>query len=98
MPTPTWPSCSMRSQWKTVGAFRTVIALTTDGGTLTFEGICNGTIAAERSGAKGFGYDPVFVPEGGDITFADMNAAAKNAISHRGRAVRAMVGELKARG
>jgi len=77
--------------------FRTVIALTTDGGTLTFEGICNGTIATERSGAEGFGYDPVFIPEGGDITFADMDAVAKNAISHRGRAVRAMVGELKAR-
>ena len=42
--------------------------LTTDGGTLTFEGICEGHIATQRSGAKGFGYDPVFVPEGGSAS------------------------------
>ena len=78
--------------------FRTVIALTTPEGTRIFEGVCEGHIAVQRSGAEGFGYDPLFVPEGGSATFAEMDAADKNAISHRGRAVRAMVEELKARG
>jgi len=75
--------------------FRTVIALTGPQGTRTFEGICPGTIAPEPSGVDGFGYDPVFVPRGRDCTFAEMDAAAKNAISHRGIAVRAMVAELR---
>ena len=78
--------------------FRTVIALTTPEGTRILEGVCEGHIAVQRSGAEGFGYDPLFVPEGGSATFAEMDAADKNAISHRGRAVRAMVEELKARG
>lgn len=78
--------------------FRTVIAWTSSEGTRTFEGICEGHIAAERSGADGFGYDPIFVPAGDDLTFAEMDADAKNAISHRGLAVRAMVAELKAQG
>ena len=78
--------------------FRTVIALTTPEGTQTFEGICQGHIALQRSGAEGFGYDPIFIPEGSGLTFAEMDAADKNAISHRGRAVRAMVAELKAQG
>ena len=78
--------------------FRTVIALTTPEGTQTFEGICQGHIARQRSGAEGFGYDPIFIPEASGHTFAEMDAADKNAISHRGRAVRAMVAELKAQG
>ncbi len=78
--------------------FRTVIALTTEEGTRTFEGICNGHIAEGRSGADGFGYDPIFIPEEGTVTFAEMTPETKNAISHRGRAVRAMVSELKALG
>ena len=75
--------------------FKTVIALTTVGGTLTFEGICAGSIALQRSGSDGFGYDPVFVPEDGSGTFAEMEAAEKNRVSHRGKAVRAMVEKLK---
>ena len=75
--------------------FKTVIALTTVEGTLSFEGICQGSIALQRSGADGFGYDPIFVPEGGTVTFAEMEAADKNRISHRGKAVRAMVAKLK---
>ena len=75
--------------------FKTVIALTTVEGTLSFEGICQGSIALQRSGADGFGYDPIFVPEGGTATFAEMEAADKNRISHRGKAVRAMVEKLK---
>lgn len=75
--------------------FKTVIALTGAQGTQTFEGICTGAIAHTKSGADGFGYDPVFVPEGGTATFAEMDAATKNSISHRGKAVRAMVAKLK---
>ena len=52
-----------------------------------FEGIVNGEIMYERSGAEGFGYDPIFRPEGFDQTFAEMTAEEKNSVSHRGRAV-----------
>lgn len=75
--------------------FRTVIAFSYQGEEKLFEGIVNGTIATTKSGCKGFGYDPVFVPEGYDITFAEMGAAEKNQISHRGRAVRAFIDYLK---
>ena len=78
--------------------FRTVIALTGRDGTCTFEGICTGAIAEERSGAEGFGYDPVFRPDGEAVTFAEMEAVRKNALSHRGKAVRAMVKELTGNG
>lgn len=78
--------------------FRTVIALTGPDGTRTFEGICRGTITTERTGGAGFGYDPVFSPDGHTTTFAEMAAETKNAISHRGIAVRAMVDALMNRG
>ena len=74
--------------------FRTVIALIIDGKEYLFEGICRGTIALEKSGDKGFGYDPVFIPEGFDKTFAELDAATKNKISHRGRAVEKLVNFL----
>lgn len=67
--------------------FRTVIALILDGKEYLFEGIVNGTIAEEPRGKAGFGYDPLFVPDGYSTTFAEMDSEAKNAISHRGRAV-----------
>ncbi|HKK75525.1 MAG TPA: non-canonical purine NTP diphosphatase [Saprospiraceae bacterium] len=67
--------------------FKTVIALILDGKTHTFEGIVDGQIAQRRSGKGGFGYDPVFLPEGQQKSFAEMNKVAKNAISHRGRAL-----------
>lgn len=66
--------------------FRTVIALILNGKEHLFEGIINGTIIRERRGSAGFGYDPVFVPEGKTITFAEMDLDEKNAISHRARA------------
>ena len=69
--------------------FRTVIALATDRGTRFFEGACEGSIIGEERGRGGFGYDPIFQPEGHDLTFAEMDDAAKNAISHRGRALAA---------
>lgn len=68
--------------------FRTVIALILDGKEYAFEGIVKGTIAYCPSGNGGFGYDSVFVPDGYDETFAQMSPELKNAISHRGRAVR----------
>ena len=71
--------------------FRTVIALVMDGREHLFEGVVTGRIATEGHGAGGFGYDPVFVPDGYDRSFAELSADEKNAISHRGRAVRQLV-------
>lgn len=68
--------------------FRTTVALIMGGKEYLFEGIVRGRIATEQHGEGGFGYDPLFVPEGYDRTFAQMSAEEKNAISHRGRAVR----------
>lgn len=67
--------------------FRTVIALVRGAELTLVEGVVNGTIATEPHGTDGFGYDPVFVPEGHSVTFAQMSADEKNAISHRGRAM-----------
>ena len=68
--------------------FRTAVALILNDEEYLFEGIVRGAIAAEQHGEGGFGYDPLFFPEGGDRTFAEMSGEEKNAISHRGRAVR----------
>ncbi|PRY16300.1 XTP/dITP diphosphohydrolase [Pontibacter ummariensis] len=76
--------------------FRTSVTLILDGKEHQFEGIVEGHITKEWKGNKGFGYDPVFVPEGYDRTFAEMSAEEKNAISHRGRAIRKLVDFLKA--
>ncbi|MFI3265037.1 MAG: RdgB/HAM1 family non-canonical purine NTP pyrophosphatase [Rikenellaceae bacterium] len=75
--------------------FRTVIALLQDGEEYLFEGIVEGEIATQHSGAEGFGYDPIFCPEGSSRTFAEMSPEEKNAISHRGRAVQKLVNHLK---
>lgn len=75
--------------------FRTAVALIMDGNEYLFEGIVRGDIACEEHGAGGFGYDPLFLPEGGALTFAEMSAEAKNEISHRGRAVRKLAEFLK---
>lgn len=75
--------------------FRTVIALMTDAGTLCFEGEMRGEIMTEEHGTNGFGYDPVFRPEGHEETFAEMTDDEKNAISHRARAVAKLVAHLK---
>lgn len=68
--------------------FSTVIALVWNGETHLFEGRVDGEITASPRGEHGFGYDPVFQPEGSQLTFAEMAADAKNAVSHRGRAVK----------
>jgi XTP/dITP diphosphohydrolase len=62
-----------------------------DGAEIVTEGVCEGTIAGAERGDRGFGYDPLFVPSDGDgRTFAEMTAVEKHAISHRGRAMRAL--------
>lgn len=71
--------------------FRTAIALVMDGQEHLFEGIVEGEILRQKSGSEGFGYDPVFAPEGRGVSFAEMPAHEKNAISHRGRAIEALV-------
>lgn len=77
--------------------FRTVIALILDGKEHLFEGRVDGEITAHHSGAEGFGYDPIFRPTGDERTFAEMSLEEKGAISHRGRAVRALVEFLSQR-
>lgn len=74
--------------------FRTVIALIIDGEPLTFEGRVYGEILATPAGDGGFGYDPVFRPEGWQKTFAQASPDEKNAISHRGRAVEKLISYL----
>ena len=74
--------------------FRTVIALIQQGKVHEFEGIVNGNIISERRGGEGFGYDPIFQPEGYDQTFAEMGAETKNQISHRARATQKLADYL----
>jgi XTP/dITP diphosphohydrolase len=71
--------------------FRTVISLNIGGVITHFEGIVEGVIIDVRRGKDGFGYDPVFVPDGYDLTFAEMPLELKNSISHRGRATRKLI-------
>lgn len=75
--------------------FRTVISLVIDGHEEQFEGIVNGEIIKEKRGGEGFGYDPIFLPDGYEQTFAEMELSEKNKISHRGRAVQKLVQYLK---
>jgi XTP/dITP diphosphohydrolase len=74
--------------------FRTVISLVLNGEEHIFEGEAKGEIINEKCGVDGFGYDPIFKPEGFDITFAEMSLEDKNKISHRGKAVRKLVNFL----
>jgi XTP/dITP diphosphohydrolase len=77
--------------------FRTVIALIMDNQEYLFEGIIEGTLATQPMGDGGFGYDPIFIPAGEDVSFAQMGAAEKNAISHRGQATRKLLDFLFSR-
>jgi XTP/dITP diphosphohydrolase len=74
--------------------FRTVISLYWKNEFHEFEGIVNGEITTEKSGAKGFGYDPIFKPENSNKTFAEMDLTEKNTMSHRARAFEKMVAFL----
>ncbi len=76
--------------------FLTVIALVLEGEVHIFEGIVNGSIRTEMSGSGGFGYDPIFQPDGFDVTFAEMEDTEKNKISHRGHAVQKLMAFLRA--
>lgn len=71
--------------------FRTVIALILNQQIHYFEGIVNGKISNQPHGNQGFGYDPIFIPEGYNCTFAEMNADVKNKISHRGLAIEKLI-------
>lgn len=74
--------------------FVTYIALILNDEEYVFEGICPGTIRNEKSGTDGFGYDPVFQPDGFNRTFAEMTHDEKNSVSHRGRATRLLIDKL----
>lgn len=76
--------------------FRTAICLILNGEEHLFEGIVKGEIIKEKRGGAGFGYDPIFVPEGYDLTFAELGNDIKNTISHRARAVEKLCTFLKA--
>jgi XTP/dITP diphosphohydrolase len=71
--------------------FKTVIALHLNGKVHTFTGICEGTITHSKSGNHGFGYDPIFKANGFDKTFAEISLDEKNAVGHRGKAVKMLV-------
>ncbi|MBN2614379.1 MAG: non-canonical purine NTP diphosphatase [Bacteroidales bacterium] len=75
--------------------FKTVISLLLEGKEYFFEGTVEGKIIFERRGSDGFGYDPVFMPDGYNETFSEMTMELKNSISHRGRAVQKLVAFLK---
>jgi XTP/dITP diphosphohydrolase len=75
--------------------FRTVICLNIDESQYLFEGTCKGEILTRKQGEKGFGYDPIFKPEGYSTSFAEMSSKEKNKISHRGIAIQKLVQFLK---
>ncbi len=74
--------------------FRTVVALISENEERSFEGVCKGEIIQEQRGKKGFGYDPVFLPNGYDKTFAELDAEIKNRISHRGKAIQKFLNHI----
>jgi len=76
--------------------FRTVVSLIIGGKEYQFEGICKGHITNEMDGTNGFGYDPVFIPEGSNTTFANMDITEKNKFSHRKKAVQQLIDFLNA--
>jgi len=86
----------LKGQGNRKARFKTAVALVLNGEEFLFEGTVNGEITTVQSGAKGFGYDPIFSPNGYDTTFAEMDGPTKNAISHRGLAIKKLVAFLKA--
>ena len=74
--------------------FKTVISLLLNGKEYFFEGICTGKIISQRKGNNGFGYDPVFIPDGSEKTFAEMDMAEKNKFSHRKKAMEKLINFL----
>jgi len=85
----------MEGQANRKARFRTVVSLVQNNQNYLFEGVINGTLRAESTGVKGFGYDPIFQPEGYTITFAEMSMQQKNEISHRAQAMNKLIAFLK---
>lgn len=85
----------MQNQSNRSARFVSVISLIWDGVSYEFEGIVEGQLTHQRSGSEGFGYDPIFIPEGYDLTFAEMDQAEKNKISHRAKAMQQLIDFLK---
>ncbi|MGC6428446.1 MAG: non-canonical purine NTP diphosphatase [Flavobacteriales bacterium] len=75
--------------------FRTIISLVIDGNEVQFEGSVDGYITSDRQGEKGFGYDPIFIPENSLVSYAQMSINNKNEISHRSKAVKKLIKYLK---
>lgn len=82
----------------TAARFRTIISLVMDGKETVFEGICEGRIIMEKRGSEGFGYDPVFIPNGADKTFGEMKLEEKTRYSHRKKATEKLVAFLTNKG
>ncbi len=85
----------LEAQQNRSARFRTVISLIMDGKEYLFEGICEGRIGETERGNNGFGYDPVFIPTGSSLTFAEMSMQKKNEFSHRKKAMEKLIGFLK---
>jgi len=85
----------MEGRYNRTARFRTVISLILNGEEHLFEGSIEGKIALQQSGSKGFGYDPIFHPDGYEISFAEMDPTEKNRISHRAVAVAKLITFLK---
>jgi XTP/dITP diphosphohydrolase len=86
---------ALKNEPNRIAQFKTIIALNINGVQILFEGIAKGNIINEKRGEKGFGYDPVFVPDGIEATFAEIDSEQKNQISHRGIAVQKLIKHLK---
>ena len=87
--------CKLQGNTNRKARFRTVVALIWDNEQHLFEGICNGRIIDEQTGLEGFGYDPVFIPDGSNRTFAEMSLEEKNQFSHRAKAVAKLIAFLQ---
>jgi len=81
----------MEGQTNRKARFKTVISLIQNNHKYLFEGVINGSLRQESAGVEGFGYDPIFQPDGYEITFAEMNMEQKNEISHRGQAMKKLI-------
>ncbi len=82
---------NLKAENNKAARFRTVISLIHDGKEYFFEGICPGRIIDTKKGVNGFGYDPVFIPDGSDKTFAEMEMEEKNKFSHRKKAMKKLI-------
>ena len=85
----------LKNKTNRIAKFRTIVALVINNEEFIFEGICSGNISLENKGVNGFGYYAVFIPDGYNITFAEMNKNQKGTISHRGKAVKKLVDFLQ---